>query len=101
MSVPPSRIRSASCTPSAGCGAGGCTFSTMSPVCQICARVGDDLRARRDVVVVAKRGAGAGVVFDGHREAHLDEPRDVFGGDRHPAFAGAAFFRDGELHVRE
>ena len=62
------------------------------------ARVGDDLRAGRDVVIVAKRGRGAGVVLDGHREAQLDQPRDVLGGDRHPAFAGAAFFRDGELH---
>ena len=62
------------------------------------ARVRHDLRAGRHVIVVAKRGRGAGVVFDGHREAHLDQSRDVLRGDRHAAFAGAAFFRDGELH---
>ena len=62
------------------------------------ARVGDDLRAGRDVIIVAKRGRSAGVMLDGHREAHLDQPRDVLRGDRNPAFAGAAFFRDGELH---
>ena len=70
----------------------------MSPACQISRGAGDDLRAGGGVVIVAKRGGGAGVVFDGHAEAQLDESRDVFRGDRDPAFAGAAFFRDGELH---
>ncbi len=60
--------------------------------------VGDDFRAGRHIVVVAKRGRGAGVVFDGDGEAHLDQPGDVLRGNRHAAFAGAAFFRDGELH---
>ena len=63
--------------------------------------VRDDFRAGRHVVVVAKRGRGAGVVLDGNSEAHLDQPGDVLWGNRHTAFAGTAFFRDRELHVPE
>jgi hypothetical protein len=40
-----------------------------------------------------------GVVFDRHAEAQLDEFGDVFRGDRDPAFSGAAFSRDCELHL--
>ncbi len=63
--------------------------------------VRDDFRAGRHIVVVAKRGRGAGVVLDGDGKAHLDQPGDVLRGNRHAAFAGTAFFRDRELHVPE
>jgi len=58
----------------------------------------DDDYVAAGAEIVAERGGGAGVVFDGDREAHLDQPRDVFRGDCHPAFTGSALFRDGELH---
>src|SRR5262245_29852814 len=62
------------------------------------AGVGDHFRACRGVIIVTKVGCGTGAGFDSYREAHLDQPRDVLWGDRDPAFARAAFFRDGELH---
>ena len=63
------------------------------------ARAGNDLGAGGRIVVVAERRRGAGVVFDRDAEAQFDEFGDVFRGDCDPAFSGAAFFRDGELHL--
>ena len=87
MSVAPGRSRSASCTPSAGCVSGGCTFRTMS-AWPHSSRVSATIVAPAfGVVLVVERRAGARLAFDEDVEAELLQPGDRFRRRRDAALA--------------